>query len=327
MGKRRIRCLRSLGIQSICGIDTREDRRAETNSLWRDVKCFESLDAALAQTHFDAWIISVPPAIHAKYMQAAVHRKIPFFVEASVVDEELAEIVAGVAKAGIVAAPSRTLCYHPAIQEIKKIVGSGELGKISNIVYHSGQYLPDWHLYESVGDYYVSEPATGGGREILPFELTWLTDIFGFPARVAGNFRRTITIAGAERIDDTYNCLLDYIEHLAVITVDVVSRHATRRLLINGSERQLQWNWDQPSVQIFDPATNAWDSRDYSAPPAAAGYNVNISEGMYVDEVRAFLDAVQGKSVYPSTLAMDHRVLKLLYQIEHSDRSSSFVKI
>jgi predicted dehydrogenase len=326
MGKRRIRCLRALGIQNICGYDTRADRRAEVLSLWQDVQCIDSLDTTLAARRFDAWVISVPPAVHAEYMIRAARLGTPFFVEASVIDDGLSDVISAVAKANIVAAPSRTLCYHPAIKEIKRIVNGGELGKISNILYHSGQYLPDWHVYESVSDYYVSEPATGGCREILPFELTWFTDIFGFPKRVASNFRKTISIEGAESIDDTYNCLLDYDKHLAVITVDVVSRHATRRLLINGSDKQLHWNWDQPAVQVFDPRAKTWSSRDYSMAPAATGYNVNIGEGMYMEETGAFLDAVRGVAQYPSSLEMDHQVLRLLYRLEASDKSSTYLE-
>ena len=93
-----------------------------------------------------------------------------------------------------------------------------------------------------MSEYYVSNPATGGAREIVPFELTWITDIFGMPHKVFGNVRRTIRIPGAEKIDDTYNFLLDYGDLLATITIDVVSRSATRRLTINGDARQLRWD-------------------------------------------------------------------------------------
>ena len=49
-----------------------------------------------------------------------------------------------------------------------------------------GSILPDWHTYEDVSEYYVSKKETGGGREIVPFELTWITLVLGFPKRVVG---------------------------------------------------------------------------------------------------------------------------------------------
>jgi predicted dehydrogenase len=327
MGKRRIRCLRALGVERIVGYDRRADRRAEVESLWPDISCSETVEAAMDNGPYAGWVISVPPAAHVSYMNLALEHRTGFFVEASVVDTGLDAVIRAVAAAGIVAAPSRTLCYHPAIKEIKRIVASGELGKISNVLLHSGQYLPDWHVYEDVSQYYVSEPETGGCREIVPFELTWFTDIFGFPRRVGGNCRRTIRIEGAERIDDTYNCLLDYGEHLAVMVVDVVSRYATRRLMINGADKQLLWSWDIPEVKVYDPGSNTWDSRAYSAGPAASGYNPNISEGMYLAETEAFLRAIRGLEEYPGTLAGDHATLKLLYSIETSDAQSRIVPI
>jgi predicted dehydrogenase len=189
---------------------------------------------------------------------------------------------------------------------------------------HSGQYLPDWHTYEPVSDYYVSDPATGGAREIVPFEMTWLTELFGFPLRVAGQFRKTIEIIGAEYIDDTYNCLLDYGNFLATVTVDVVSRHATRRLTINGDKGQLLWSWDDEAIRLFDGASSRWTEIKYEMEQAEPGYNKNIGENMYVDEIRVFLAAVNGKAKFPNSLEQDHRVLKLLYALERSDTTGAY---
>lgn len=270
-------------------------------------------------------IISVPPDVHHEYIKLAIKNEIHFFVEASVVDTDMDTIKTSLKKTSIVAAPSATLLFHPAIQMISDIVRSGELGKISNIILHSGQYLPDWHTYESVKDYYVSNPATGGGREIVPFELTWMTRIFGFPKRVCGNYRKTIEIEGAEAIDDTYNFLMDYGNYLASVTVDVVSRNATRRLHISGDKKQLVWDWDFNCVKVFYPEKNLWDERKYEMRSAETGYNPNIGENMYIEEIRCFIEAIEGKHPFVSTMEEDHRVLKLLYAIEESDRTSKYV--
>ena len=223
--------------------------------------------------------------------------------------------------------PSTTLRHHPAIREITRIVRSGQLGKLSNVMLHSGQYLPDWHTYESVADYYVSTPETGGAREIVPFEMTWFTEVFGFPRRVAANYRKTIEIAGADYIDDTYNCLLDYGTFLASVTVDVVSRHATRRLLINGSRQQLVWNWDDAAIKVFDGESGQWQTVSYQMEASEPGYNKNIGENMYLDEVAAFLKAVRGEAACTHTLEEDHRVLKLLYSLERADKLAAYVEI
>lgn len=323
MGKRRIRCLHALGVQHIVGTDLRRDRCEEAGTRY-GVPCLPDPQQAWREAQPDIAIISVPPKAHVDAMHECARRKVPFFVEASVVDDGLEDAIRAVAAAGIVAAPSSTLRFHPALQQIFAIVRSQRLGKLSNVLLHSGQYLPDWHTYEPVSAYYVSDPATGGAREIVPFEMSWFTELFGFPRRVAGQFRKTIDIPGAEYIDDTYNGLLDYGTFLAAVTVDVVSRHATRKLTINGSAGQLLWSWDDPVIRIFDGAASQWEEVAYDTGRAEPGYNKNIAESMYVDEIRAFLDAVAGRSAFPNSLARDHRVLRLLYAWERSDEGARF---
>lgn len=326
MGKRRIRCLQALGVKDIIGVDHRADRREESFAKY-GVTSVADLPAAWTAGAPNVVIISLPPKLHVMAMTECVRHRVPFFVEASVVDDGLADLITSANAAGVVAAPSTTLRFHPAIAEIFRIVRSGRLGKISNVMLHSGQYLPDWHTYESVADYYVSDPATGGAREIVPFEMTWFTALFGFPRRVAAQYRKTIEIEGADYIEDTYNGLLDYGTFLATVTVDVVSRHATRKLTINGAKGQLAWSWDETAIRVYDGADATWTDLPYNMEQAAEGYNKNIGENMYIDEIRAFLDAVAGKAPFPNTLEQDHKVLRLLYALERSDQLSRFVEI
>ncbi len=326
MGKRRIRCLNELKISNVLGFDKREDRCNEVSEKYR-IKTFNNFTNVTNNYKIDALIISVPPHIHYIYIKKAIELKVPFFVEASVVDIEMEELIKKVNKLNILAAPSATLMFYPALQIIKGIIDENQLGKISNIILHSGQYLPDWHTYEKVSDYYVSNKDTGGAREIVPFEMTWFTKIFGFPKRVSAIYKKTIDIEGAEEIDDTYNFLMDYDDFLSVITVDVVSRFATRRLLVNGSEKQLRWDWEDQYIEIFDPSMDKWNKINYEKGKTESGYNPNISENMYVEEMRNFINALRGKGKYINTLEYDLRVLKLLYKVEESFNSRSFVSV
>jgi len=121
--------------------------------------------------------------------------------------------------------------------------------------------------------------------------------------------------------------LLDYSNYLAVVTVDVVSRYATRRLTVNGSKKQLYWTWDENSVKVFDPEKGAWEERPYEMKNAEPGYNVNIGENMYVEEIRNFIDAINGIRPFFNTMDEDYRILNLLYKAERSDMKSVFVEV
>lgn len=326
MGKRRVRNLQHLGVNNLIGLDTRKDRRDETEKNYKIITASD-FNEAVGNYKFDAFIISLPPAIHHIYMKKALELGIPAFIEASVIDVDFEEIIAQSKEKRVFLAPSCTLFFHPAVKKISEILNSGELGKISNFLYHSGQFLPDWHNYEDVSDYYVSIKETGGGREIVPFELTWITLVLGFPKRVVGFYKNTIQIKGAEDIDDTYNLLMDYGSSIFNLSVDVVSRYATRRLIVNGDQKQLYWNWDDNMIKIYDPHLNNWEEIMYETKPAQNGYNKNITEQMYIEEIEAFLGAINKETIYPNTLEHDHKVLKVLYAVENSDNCNSIIEL
>lgn len=317
MGKRRIRCLQKLGFKNIVGFDPREDRREEAKSLY-NIDLISDVAEYVVENkpHF---IISVPPHLHNIYMKMAVDNSCHFFVEASVLDDDFNEIISTVKNKGLVAAPSCTLLFHPAIKLIKKIVDNNELGKLSNWLYHSGQYLPDWHPYEKVSAYYVSRKDTSGGREIVPFELSWLCRVFDFPISVASTFGKTIEFEGGENVDDTYNLLMKYKKgFFGVLTVDVVSRYATRRMMINGQDGQLRWDWENDYVELYTAKSGNWNKISFEKGEAHAGYNPNIVEDMYVNEIKSFLDAVDNNENYPTDLDYDWNVLKTLYKAEEN---------
>lgn len=323
MGRRRIRNLQTLGFVSVFGFDVKSERRKEVESLYQ-IKTIDSFEK-FREEGFDAFIISVPPDLHPFYMKAAIENNIHYFVEVNMIDTDYEKIIKDTKAKGIVGAPSATLYFHPAVQTIFDIVKSGELGEVTNFIYHSGQYLPDWRTYEDVSEYYVSSKSTGGAREIVPFELTWISKLLGFPKSVQGIVRKTMKIKGAEDIDDTYNILLNYEHCIVNLVVDVVSRHATRKLLINGTEKQLLWNWEDNFVKIWNPPANTWETRSFNVGKAAKGYNPNIPEQMYVDELHSFFLALEGKKPFFNSILYDHNILRLLYASEQSSDSGSTV--
>lgn len=313
MGKRRVRCLKALGHQDIVGCDRKPERRDEAAGLYA-ITTVESLEKVDVST-VDAFIISVPPDRHLDFLKIAVERNKPAFVEASVVIDGLEEINQDALKKNVLIAPSCTLRFHPAIKDIKRVVQSGTYGKFTNFSYHSGQYLPDWHPWEKVTDYYVSQKDTGGGREIVPFELTWLVDFLGFPEKVTGFFGKTMGV-GAD-IDDTYALSLKFKQGFGTLLVDVVSRFAVRSLVLNMERAQIVWRWDEAAVYVYEADNQRWIEYKQKEASAHAGYNKNIIEDMYIEEVSAFINDVQGKGKFPSTLTDDIEVLKLLYRAEN----------
>jgi predicted dehydrogenase len=324
MGKRRIRNLKKLEINNIDCFDLRSDRIEETKSKY-GITVIEDVEEAISKNNYQAIIISVPPAQHHLYIKIALKYSLHFFVEASVLDTGIQEAIEEIKTKKIVAGPSSTLFFHPAVKIISELISQNAIGKISHATYHSGQYLPDWHTYESVSDYYVSHKETGGAREIVPFELTWLTKLFGWPQFVMGINAKTINIPGAETIDDTYQILLHGENYNLSLTVDTVSRYAMRNLLINGSEGIINWTWENNYVKIFSASNNEWNKVEFKKENAQPGYNENIIENMYVEELQQFIDTTLGSSTFFNTMEYDFMILQLLYTIEKSWRTKTIL--
>jgi predicted dehydrogenase len=317
MGKRRIRNLSHLNAGTIAGFDLREDRRLDVESTY-GIATFDDFEDAIEKFTPDALVISTPPKYHYQYARAAVDMAKPCFVEASVVDQDKYAQLADDAKvAGVFVAPSCTMRYFPGPKKVKEIIDSGLIGDVLSINYQTGQYLENWHPWENISDFYVSDPVTGACREIVPFEFTWLNDIFGSPTPLACT-KAKVSKLDAE-IDDIYVMTLRYPGGaVASVTVEVLSQpQATRELRLLGSNGQLVFSADEGVVRYSvsgDP--DGWITTNLSAGSVENGY-INPEEP-YIDEMAAFVLAVQEKngSRFPNTLKEDAAILDLLEALE-----------
>lgn len=316
MGKRRVRCLMALGVkaENIYGIDTRTDRCSEAKEKYGI--CIVNSEQEVDFSEIEAVIVSLPPDKHSLGVDIAIKYSKPVFVEASVVLEDVESIKKNNVN-NIFIAPSCTFIYHPMIKEIKKMVQSGKYGKVCNFSYHSGQYLPDWHPWENVNDFYVSNRITGGAREIVPYELTWITDIFGMPNEIKGYFRKTMDLQC--QIEDSYAGSIDYGDMIGNILVDVVGRNAVRNLIINFEKAQIQWRCEKEQIEIYEAENSEWKYIKQPEMIHEEGYNANINENMYIEEIESFLKGIKDERQYANTIDRDIEVLRLLKQFEDSD--------
>ncbi len=310
MGKRRIGNLRSLGYSEIAGFDIREDRRKEAENLF-GINTVSDLDLL---SDFDSVIISTSPDMHTKYIRSAIEKGKPCFVELSLLIQELPELDRMARLKGVLIAPSCTFRFRPAIKRIKEIVESRDYGKITNFTYHSGQYLPDWHPWENVKDFFVSKKETSGCKEILSFELRWLTDVMGKPENIFSCRKKTGDFD--LDMDDTYAINMVFNDHMGVIMVDVVSRFATRSLIVNLEKAQIRWNCEDSAVRLYDAENRKWICYDEREAAALTGCNAEIAENMYIEEMRAFVEAVEGVKPFPITLGED---IEILHMVEMAD--------
>lgn len=322
MGKRRIRNLQYLKAGEIIGFDVREDRRREAEEKYA-IKTFDEFDKAL-QDQPDALVISTPPALHVKYAMEAAKNNKHFFMEANVLTEGMDELIALCDEKRIVAAPSCTMRFHPGVKLMKKIVDNNTIGKNLAFSHHCGQYLPDWHPWEDYRKFYAARRMTGACREMVPFELTWITWILGKVTKISGMKDKLSNLE--VDIDDVYQLLLEFENgSLGNMLVDVVSRFPFRTCKLIGETGAIIWDANEKYVKVFTVDSGKWKKYEYEAGVPERGYI--YGEKTYIDEMAHFIGAIKGEEKYMHSLAEDKEVLELLYAAEKSSEKGEHVRI
>jgi predicted dehydrogenase len=311
MGKRRVRCLQALRAGVIVAFDARDDRRTEAETLY-GIDTVGSFEAGMAANP-DALVISTPPDQHLEYCLAAVNAGKPFFVEETVMLDPgaLDSLLEALAAKPVVAAPSCTMRYHPAARYTKAVIDSGELGR--PLAFHGAclSYLPEWHPWERMEDFYVASRISGGGREMAIFDVDWLEWAFGSVVSVTADIDQ---IGGFPvDIDDTFHMLLRFANYVTgAFTVSLAFPVGGRSLEISCERGQIIWDGRVHKVSIYSATDGKWQhfmetsSRDHSY------------DRMYVDEIDHFLAAVRGEVTYMRDMRDVKRMLEVLCAIERS---------
>lgn len=323
MGKRRIRNLKQLKAGDIVGVDPREDRRKDAKERY-GIEVVTNFKEGMKRDP-DVVIICTPPDKHYPYAIEALRRGKHFFMEANVILTGLQEVIDESKKhPKLLAAPSATLRFKTAIRKIKEIVDSGEIGKVFCLHYHLGQHLPDWHPWEDYKKFYVSKRETGGCREMVAFELEWLTWIFGKVDKVTC-MKDKLSDLDAD-IDDVYSIMLKFENGAqATLLIDVLSRWFFRTLRVIGSEGNIEWNWSDNCVRVYTAKNKTWKTYKEEKKVVEKGYV--IEENMYLNEMRHLINAVKGKERYIYSLEDDKRVLELLEAIERSSDTGKHITV
>jgi predicted dehydrogenase len=258
MGKRRIRDLTKLGVE---------------------VESWDKTDGEMMPDGpYESVIVSTPPATHGSGAGWASHDGAPCFTEADCVMIPQPHF------------PSCTPRFVPAIVRTRERIARGDIGAPVAYTLHVGQNLLDWHPGADLLTYYAAQRKTGACREMVPFELGWLTWVFGPVTKAKALRANTANLAD---IDDVYQVVLQHEQPekgsapvLGHLLIDVVSRPAIRRLQVVGT---------------------------------AGSFTTDIryTEAVYLAEMRAFVKSVEEGEAWPFSLAEEKHCLDVLASLEN----------
>lgn len=310
MGKRRIRLMREMYPDySIIGVDGRADRRAESGGLF-GMETFESI--ASIDRDVDCAFICTAPFSHAAIISECLKKKWHVFTELNLTDIGYEENTRLARRQKCVLFLSSTFYYR---EEIKYIQSKVTADNKWNYIYHIGQYLPDWHPWESYKDFFLGDKRTNGCREILAIELPWLTGTFGrvIDIKALGD---KITGLNIDYKDNFIIQLSHENGNKGCLIVDVVSPVAVRKLEIYTEGKYLSWNGTPDSLAEFDPAMKKLAPVSLSEHAEhMEGYSAFVVENAYRNEIKEFFDVVLNGKVPLYGFEQDKIILGLIDRI------------
>lgn len=314
MGKRRIRLLKEYVGFELFGIDNNTERCAEVKAKF-NVDCFANIDEACNAHNIDCAFVCTSPLSHASIISYCLDYNLHVFTEINLVQDGYAENIAKAKTKGKVLFLSSTFLYRKETQAIIEKCKNNN-AKI-NYVYHVGQYLPDWHPWESYNDYFIGDLRTNGCREIMAIDLPWLVTAFGDVKSV-----QSIKSKNTElniNYNDNYLILIQHKSGAkGVFAVDVVTRKPIRHIDVYGENLQLSWNGLADSLVEYDIETQETRNIEFAeASEHMDGYATFVTENPYREEIKAFLEQVADPTKQPAwDFDKDFELLKIIDEIE-----------
>ena len=314
MGKRRIRLLSEHKDIEIFGIDSQGSRCDEVKDKF-GFKCYVNIAEAVKAENPDAAVISTSPLSHAGIIKECLQNDLHVFTEINLVADGYEENVKLAKEKGLVLFLSSTFLYRKETQTIINKVKDNN-SKL-NYVYHVGQYLPDWHPWESYNNYFIGNPRTNGCREIMAIDMPWLWNAFG-PVKKIQAIKSKNTELNIS-YNDNYLIMLEHESGAkGVFAVDVVTRKPIRHIDIYGEHLQLSWNGTADSLQEYNFETKEMQTILFEdASEHVDGYAAFITENPYREEINAFLAQINDPSRLSAwDFEKDQVLLKVIDEIE-----------
>lgn len=314
MGKRRLRLLSERKNVELFGIDSQESRCEEVKEKF-GITCFKSIAEAVKAENIEAAVISTSPLSHASIIKECLTHNLHVFTEINLVQDGYEENMALAKEKNLVLFLSSTFLYRKETQAVIEKVQNAKCPL--NYIYHVGQYLPDWHPWESYNSYFIGNPRTNGCREIMAIDLPWVVSAFGPIKKVSAVKSKNTELNIA--YNDNYLITLEHENgHKGVFAVDVVARKSGRNIEIFGEQLHLSWNGTADSLHLY----NIEEKKDEKvvfddASEHVEGYAAFVTENPYREELNSFLKQITDRNYIPAwDFEKDKVVLDIIDQIE-----------
>lgn len=308
MGKRRIRLIKEIDASiQIVGVDLNNSRCSEVQNEY-SIITYNDLIECIEKEDPNAAFVCTSPLSHHSIIDKLLGYNVYVFTELNLVSDGYDRYVKE-DKLFL----SSTFLYR---QDIRWMIDKVNKSRV-NYIYHSGQYLPDWHPWEDYRTYFVSDKKSNGCREIMAIEFPWIIEAFG-DINSYNVYKDKLSNLDIDYPDNYVLQLKHKNGSVGLITIDIVSRFATRKLEIFNENIQILWEGRPDSLLSYNIEKKEFENITvYDSIQHKEGYSNNIIENAYKAEVEAFfkyMSGVSSEALYD--FKKDQKILGLIDKIE-----------
>lgn len=253
----------------------------------------------------DCVLITGPASQHVSTALPFAERGIPLFIEKPLSDslDEADKLLSACARGGVTPVVGYNLRFSRALQDVKRALTDGMIGRVLALRAEVGQYLPDWRPESDYRRGVSARSEHGGGALLeLSHEIDYVRWLVGEVSSVGARVGRLSDLE--IDVEDVAEIVMEFRNGaIGNIHLDMVQRAATRTCRLIGVEGTIVWDGVRQHAAIFSAASRSWTDLC----PADGGDR----NEMYVAELRHFLDCVSGRAVPLITGHDGRRVLEI----------------
>lgn len=280
IGKRHASNLLGLGIRNIVIISSKASLGEEFDHLEKYSSVQEALDH---HSNFSHGFICSPTAFHIEDLKDFLNAGIPnIYLEKPVSHTWLgcSEIFEEIKKSKTRLQVGFDLHFDPGLIQAKKIIDSGEIGKILSANAFVGQYLPDWRPHEDHRKGMSASKEKGGGVMLdLVHEFDYLRWIMGVPSKLMAFYQSNPDLE--IETEDVADVLFQFQNGTsASLHLDYHQPSLVRNCMFTGEKGSLLWDLASRSLRLtrLDKSTESFEF---------SGFERN---DRYIQIVKAFLE-------------------------------------
>lgn len=318
IGKRHVGNFKTLGVEHLGAVDTREDRRQEVVERLGVTSVYKNVDEALAEG-YDAVLAGIPTRFHVDVASKAIAAGAHVLIEKPLSDtlEGVDDLIEKARSNGLVLMVGYTYRFWPPLRRIKELLDAGAIGRVYSAQITFSEYLPDWHPWEDYRSWFMARKDLGGGAildESHAIDISrWL---FGDVAEVLcvnGTFSHLEITA-----DDLAEMILVHRGGtVASVHMDIFGREHRKQMAIIGESGNIAWDFYANTVTVARVDGGVRETLAFSCD----------RNDMFLEEARCFLDCIEGRAIPPVDGTDGRKTLELIVAALDSSQARRAVRL